>query len=316
MPPLARSWQLAQESSAHGAVATVPFWADGVADGGAGVVQTAAEAVAALAAEGYRVTYARVPMTRARPAGREAAADFDALRAQLQPNGGGRMVYAFVSQTGLGSAGFAMAIATCALGGGDGSLHRLGGNSAPPSPARPSQSDASPAESPPVSSSLELARMAERTGEPRDVIALIRLLKHGPVAKEAVDRALDMCGSAGDLRRDIAACRVRAADPQLDSSQRTAAATLGVNYLRRYLLLVAFAAFCLRRAGTIPEDAALATPPPAGGGGGSYNSSMGGSFVERSNFAERGRGAAPEHSFAAFIAERPEVQVLLSKARL
>ncbi|KFM27931.1 Triosephosphate isomerase, chloroplastic [Auxenochlorella protothecoides] len=85
-------------------------------------------------------------------------------------------------------------------------------------------------------------------GEYRGIMNLCRVLRAGADAKEAVDAAIDACGAIGDLRADIAQCRASCAaatddeggDVEHTHAAASAARRLGLHYLQRYFLLIAY----------------------------------------------------------------------------
>ena len=80
-------------------------------------------------------------------------------------------------------------------------------------------------------------------GEYRGVMNLCRVLRAGADAKEAVDAAIDACAGIGDVRRDINACRAAAAGEGAADALRlesSAARRLGLHYLQRYFLMIAY----------------------------------------------------------------------------
>ena len=224
-----QSWQMGHDGPA---ATVVPFWAEGVTPD---CVLTPREAAQQLVREGYRLQYKRVPITRMRPFGREGAADLDSLRQQLveaaQAGAGASATYAFTGQTGRGSVGFAMAAACCMLCS-EGGAHRGQWRQV----ARPREQV--------MASSLELRQWTELTSESRDVLLLMRILKEGPASKDLADWAVDMCSEAGDLRQDMVRLKAIAINGATDTAERTAAAALGLNCIKKYILLVAFCSYC------------------------------------------------------------------------
>lgn len=82
-------------------------------------------------------------------------------------------------------------------------------------------------------------------GEYRGIMSVARLLPGGLEVKGAVDEAIDRCAAVGNLREDIKACKhnAEAAPVQISEdpgSMAWAARQLGVHYLKRYFLLIAF----------------------------------------------------------------------------
>lgn len=99
--------------------------------------------------------------------------------------------------------------------------------------------------SPKSPAAKRLRRTCSDLGEYRVIMSLVRLLPGGMEIKDAVDSAIDRCSAIGNLRADIAVCKHAAeAAPQASSndpgSTAWAARQLGVHYLKRYFLLIAF----------------------------------------------------------------------------
>jgi hypothetical protein len=89
-----------------------------------------------------------------------------------------------------------------------------------------------------------MTRTMSDMGEYRGIMSVVRLLPGGTEVKLAVDDAIDKCSAVGNLRDDIKACKHSAeAAPGLSEdpgSTAWAARQLGVHYLKRYFLLIAF----------------------------------------------------------------------------
>jgi hypothetical protein len=117
-------------------------------------------------------------MSRSRNSVREKANDLDRLLSVLDAarQTGADAAFAIVSHTGIGTAGYAMAVSCCFL---------LATSSAPP--RRVSQQF--------LVGSPETRHLDGCDGM-RDVASLIRVLKFGPAAKELADRALEACAPA------------------------------------------------------------------------------------------------------------------------
>jgi hypothetical protein len=130
-------------------------------------------------AEGFRLKYARVPMSRSRSSVREKANDLDQLLSVLEQGSalGDSAAFAIVSHTGVGTAGYAMAVSCSFL---------LSTRSAPS--RRISQQL--------LVGSPDMRQVMEAGEGARDVASLIRVLKFGPAAKEIADVALDACAPA------------------------------------------------------------------------------------------------------------------------
>ncbi len=284
---------------------------------------TPAQVFAALAAEGFRLRYRRAPMSRERT---PQAEDLDALCAQVAPAEAAgdafsvilaepREVFVFLSRTAAGSsARFAAAFACAALewrrargavgasDSDDGDATPAGltpRRSAPPSPL----AGAGGAGAPPAAKRARAAGALLRAesgadapdaparrledGEWRGVMNLCRVLPRGAGAKAAVDAAVRAAGPVGDLRADALRCRRAAADSAARPGAASAARRLGLHYLQRYFLLVAFRAYLESRA---------ARP-------------------RRGRRAGAGTPVAPT-TFAQWVAARREVAYLLSTLEL
>lgn len=185
---------------------------------------TPVEVFSGLQAEGFRLSYRRVPMSRERT---PQAADLDRLYVQLrdQPPGASSVAHVFVSRTAAGSsARFAAAFACMslrAMEGADaaaaGAARRgttiLGTSPTAAMSLSPLARDVSPVKHARSDGLLrndselsDLVRSVE-AGEYRGVMNLCRVLTGGTEVKEAVDAAIDSCGHIGNLRTDIFRCK-------------------------------------------------------------------------------------------------------------
>uniref|UniRef100_A0ACD5WWN1 Uncharacterized protein n=1 Tax=Avena sativa TaxID=4498 RepID=A0ACD5WWN1_AVESA len=149
-------------------------------------VMTPAEVYNTLTDQGYCIDYKRIPLTREREA---LAADVDSVQSSINES---CRYYLFISHTGYGGVAYAMAI-TCLRLGADAKFVME-----------------QTAETHFVSSSLTksvsvktFTDIALRQGDYRDILNLTRALIHGPKSKEEVDKVIDRCVGAGDLREDI-----------------------------------------------------------------------------------------------------------------
>ncbi|KAL6757553.1 hypothetical protein V8C86DRAFT_2622348, partial [Haematococcus lacustris] len=100
-----------------------------------------------------------------------------------------------------------------------------------------------------------LKNLSAAHGEYRGIMALCRLLPGGLEAKLTVDRAIRLVAPVGDLLDDIRTCKEAAdaapstpmmSDPEAvlgASLAVTASRQLGLHYLKRYFLLVAYRCF-------------------------------------------------------------------------
>lgn len=224
---------------------------------------TPLEVFVGIAAEGYQISYRRVPMSRERT---PQAADLDHLHAQMIGTGR-KVAHLFVSRTATGSSARFAATFACVnlhaqeafetLVAGTGAA-ALTLSDAVPVPGATSGSDGtelaeqiSPASkrlrggTGPItrhdSEASDLARSAH-AGEYRGVMNLCRVLPGGAEAKELVDDAIDACGSIGNIRVDVLKCKEAAEDDAEggDPSAAAAARRLGLHYLQRYFFLIAF----------------------------------------------------------------------------
>jgi hypothetical protein len=232
---------------------------------------TPAEVYAGIAAEGYQISYRRVPMSRERT---PQAADLDQLHLQMSNHPGGKsIVYLFLSRTATGSsARFAAAFACSALCAADEVAQEQalpGSNVVSPGSDHPLiQDDAQPTSAalsalvtpaggvrvrPPgapifrMDSDLsDLVRSVE-AGEYRGIMNLCRVLPHGAEAKSGVDKAIDACAVIGNIREDIMRCKEivegEGRESVIDAGGAAAARRLGLHYLQRYFFLIAFRAF-------------------------------------------------------------------------
>lgn len=306
--------------------AAVATWARaGAARDAAAGLATPRGVAAGLRAAGFRLLYARVPLSRDRT---PQAADVDALAAQADAGrgaAGGAAVHVVVARGATGSsARFAAVVLAGALapGGGAsgsgwtdassgadtpdfGSSPSAGGwlaAAAAGRPARGPRAPGSPAAGawPPPPAALAPAPApgapgrAAALGQYRAILNLVRALPRGRSAKAAADAAVDACASVGDLRDDIVRCKVAAEEggggggvaPARTPASAAAARRLGLHYLQRYFYAIAFLAF--------------RAEPAAGGGRGDG---------ER----ERGpRGGGAPRSFADWFADRRELRHLLA----
>jgi hypothetical protein len=82
-------------------------------------------------------------------------------------------------------------------------------------------------------------------------MSLARVLPGGLEVKAQVDESIDRCSAIGNLREDIKACKhsAEAAPAQSEDPGSTAwaARQLGVHYLKRYFLLIAFRCYLVQR---------------------------------------------------------------------
>lgn len=234
------------------------------------VLATCLDVAKHLQAEGYQISYRRIPLSRERT---PVAGDLDALHKQmllqqlLLSGAAGEAVAA------PGALGRSMSVITAAAAEGAGRppprrvLHLVLSRTATGSSARfaasglatflidPSSREqgaalkgGSPTSSGDGSELPPAAKRMKRTmsdlGEYRCIMSLSRLLPGGMEVKAAVDGAVDRCSSIGNLRQDIKRCKhlaeVPSADREDPGSSAWAARQLGVHYLKRYFLLICF----------------------------------------------------------------------------
>lgn len=112
------------------------------------------------------------------------------------------------------------------------------------SKAAASQLPQSPTNSPQGPAVKRMRRTHSDLGEYRGIMSLARVLPGGLEVKTQVDDSIDRCSAIGNLREDIKACKhsAEAAPAQSEDPGSTAwaARQLGVHYLKRYFLLIAF----------------------------------------------------------------------------
>lgn len=192
-------------------------------------VMTPTEVYSTLRDQGYCIDYKRIPLTREREA---LAADVDSVQSSINESS---RYYLFISHTGYGGVAYAMAI-TCLRLGADAKFVME-----------------QTAETHFVSSSLTksvsvktLTDIALRQGDYRDILNLTRALIHGPKSKEEVDKVIDRCAGAGDLREDILQYRKALRDCSHDDDDdeaRSYVMDMGTKALRRYFFLITFRSY-------------------------------------------------------------------------
>ncbi|KAL5539852.1 hypothetical protein UlMin_045473 [Ulmus minor] len=203
----------------------IGYWENIFADD----VKTPAEVYSSLRAEGYNVIYRRIPLTREREA---LASDVDAIQYCVDDSAG---CYLFVSHTGFGGVAYAMAI-TCI---------RLGAEAfkIPQSGVCMNQLYTPEEDLPCQDSNEETLRM----GDYRDILSLTRVLVYGPESKADVDRVIERCGGAGDLRDDIFQYKQELSKfsdgDDSDEEERAQLTDMGIKALRRYFFLIIFRSY-------------------------------------------------------------------------
>uniref|UniRef100_A0A1D1Y2D0 Paladin n=1 Tax=Anthurium amnicola TaxID=1678845 RepID=A0A1D1Y2D0_9ARAE len=192
-------------------------------------VKTPAEVYAALKEE-YCIEYRRIPLTREREA---LAADVDAIQYQKNESAG---YYLFVSHTGFGGAGYAMAI-TCLGLDASGKLSSEISESLMERNELYLRCDG-------TSSSYLSGEEALKQGEYRDILSLTRVLVNGPKCKAEVDMVIERCAGAGHLRDDIFHYR-KELEKCLngDEEMKSHVMDMGIKALRRYFYLIGFSSY-------------------------------------------------------------------------
>ncbi|KAF6255732.1 inositol hexakisphosphate-domain-containing protein [Scenedesmus sp. NREL 46B-D3] len=197
----------------------------------------------------------------AQTAGSGGADEMQADQGEQQQRQPRSIVHLVVSRTATGSsARFATAAfstfltkhsrseSKAAAAGAPGSPHKPGAAAAAAANgAAAGSADGSPSQGP----AKRMRRSHSDLGEYRGIMSVARLLPGGLEVKGAVDEAIDRCSAIGNLREDIKACKHNAAAPGQSSddpgSMAWAARQLGVHYLKRYFLLVAFRCYLVQR---------------------------------------------------------------------
>src|SRR5690606_27996960 len=179
-------------------------------------VQTPGEVYQALRDEGYRVDYARIPVTDEQA---PEPADFDALRQRLSevPEGSPMI---FNCHAGRGRTTTAMVAADLLTG---------------PRTARFTQN-------PSVHEDIREQGRYQR-GEYRVILSLIDALKDGPRTKAEVDEVIDRAAALQNLRESIEGYKNKAERPGGEAARER-----GEHYLRRYFMLLNFDAYTREQA--------------------------------------------------------------------
>ncbi|MQL95031.1 hypothetical protein Taro_027696 [Colocasia esculenta] len=195
-------------------------------------VKTPAEVYAALKEEGYNIEYRRIPLTREREA---VAADVDAIQCQKNEYVSAGC-YLFVSHTGFGGVGYAMAI-TC-LG-----LNVDGKFSSEISKSLVERNSLSLTQNETSSSQLS-GEAAFKQGDYRDILSLTRVLIYGPKSKAEVDVVIERCAGAGHLRDDILHYKEELEKCHSDDEEmKSYFLDMGIKALRRYFYLITFRSY-------------------------------------------------------------------------
>ncbi|XP_024527697.1 paladin isoform X2 [Selaginella moellendorffii] len=192
-------------------------------------VKIPAEVYTGLAAEGYKIDYKRIPLTRERAA---LAMDVDAIQDRL--NGSGSE-YVYISHTGYGGVAYAMAITCMGLQAEAEASLAASSSGVPSCVYGPIQRPADDIN-------------AFKQGDYRDILSLVRVLPSGPFCKAEVDTIIDRCSEAGNLRDDILYYKQQLeCCQQEDEEHRAYIQDMGVKALRRYAFLIAFRSFLTSR---------------------------------------------------------------------
>ncbi|KAH8517096.1 hypothetical protein H0E87_005155 [Populus deltoides] len=193
-------------------------------------VKTPAEVYAGLKDEGYDMTYRRIPLASEREA---LASDVDAIQYCKDDCAGS---YLFVSHTGFGGVGYAMAIICIKLD----AEAKLTSKISQTLVSSRRSSSLSEANLPSELSDEEALRM----GDYRDILSLTRVLIHGPQSKADVDIIIEKCAGAGHLRDDIHYyIKELWKFPDSDDEQRACLLDMGIKALRRYFNLITFRSY-------------------------------------------------------------------------
>ncbi|XP_034904213.1 uncharacterized protein [Populus alba] len=192
-------------------------------------VKTPAEVYAALKDEGYDITYRRIPLTREREA---VTSDVDAIQYCKEDCEGS---YLFVSHTGFGGVGYAMAIICIRLEAEAKFTSKIS-----QTVVGRRSSSMSEANLPSELSDEEALRM----GDYRDILSLTRVLTYGPKSKADVDIVIEKCAGAGHLRDDILYYNKELRKSRDDDDeQRAYLMDMGIKALRRYFFLITFRSY-------------------------------------------------------------------------
>eukprot|EP00887_Chlorella_sp_A99_P002448 scaffold10.g2448.t1 len=202
-------------------------------------VQTPLEVYRELLADGYDVDYLRVPVTdeKAPKAGRDR--DFELLiqRCWAPPESAALV---FNCQMGRGRTTTGMVIGSLLF------LRRLSPTLRPPPEPAPGLPDwfvASQDVTSPTKAGLSVLEESElKAGKFGVIRSLLRVLERGVQAKAALDCVLDACAAMQNLREAIASYRTRIYYEASDA-RRTSLLHVCLEYLERYFVLVAFAAY-------------------------------------------------------------------------
>jgi hypothetical protein len=180
-------------------------------------VQTPREVYEQLQQEGFRVDYARVPISDEKAPGED---DFEALVARLKNVDPNRPLI-FNCHAGRGRTTTGMVIADL---------------------MRRADHDTSIVRSKAVHEDIR-EQGDYKTGNYRVILSLIHAIEQGPESKVEADAAIDRSSTLQNLRESIQDYRNKANDPSLSEEKRQAARQRGEDYLKRYFYLISFDAY-------------------------------------------------------------------------
>lgn len=299
--------------------AAASFAAAGCASGGPADPRlrlgTARDVADELAAEGYHISYRRIPLSRERTP--EAGDLADLHKAMINAGPGGRpVVHLVLSRTATGSSARFAAASLCCHALVEEKLKREGGAAAAALNAG-------------NSTNKRIKRTYSDLGEYRGIMSLSRLLPRGMEVKALVDQAVDRCERIGNLRADIQRCKSIAEAGKSSSDDPATAAwaarQLGLHYLKRYFLLISFTCYMLTGSPEAPRSQGGALGSSQGGAlgssqggaqgggsqGGSLSGSQGGSPLKPPMQGDAGAGLRQSSGFEAWVAARKELGHLL-----
>ncbi|CAM8934542.1 unnamed protein product [Rhodiola kirilowii] len=190
-------------------------------------VKTPAEVYAVLQAEGYNLTYRRVPLTRERE---PLASDVDTIQNCQDQSAGS---YLFVSHTGFGGVAYAMTLICTKLD--DDSKNNV-------TPSSPFLCASAMSNKNTLSTTSEVD--AFQMGDYRDILSLTRVLMYGPQSKADVDVILERCAGAGNIKEDIVSYSKELKTLSGKHDEHGARVwDMGVKALRRYFYLITYRSY-------------------------------------------------------------------------
>ncbi|CAM6102777.1 unnamed protein product [Calypogeia fissa] len=213
-------------------------------------VMTPLEVFKGFEAEGLPVVYARVPITDGKA---PKSSDFDTLAEKIA-SAPSNTAFVFNCQMGRGRTTTGTVIAClvqlrCQFGRPLRTVRTVFEN--PLGDAGSSSGDDagndSPGESPCVIKVPQLDRPKVTTGFVLDDIPIVRkitrLLENGVECREALDSVIDLCAVMQNIRQAILQYRRVFNQQNFEAHVRSRALNRGVEYLERYFMLIAFAAY-------------------------------------------------------------------------